>query len=306
MSQRQPQHIRSISDYHRLMKLGKPEHPLISVVRFEDIRSPDPNEPVAMVLSHYSIALKRNFGGKMKYGQQVYDFDEGIMTFMAPGQVLRIEWEPDKEVEHTGWMLLIHPDFLWNTPLAKSIKQYAFFDYSVHEALFLSEKEEAIVIAVMQSIAHEYRANMDQFSQSIIISQLEVLLNYADRFYNRQFITRKVSNHTLLTRMEELLTAYLVNDALVEKGVPTVTYLADALHVSPGYLGSMLRVLTGKNTQQHIHDRVIDVAKVKLSTTDLTVSEIAYQLGFSHPQSFSKLFKAKTNLSPLEFRGAFE
>lgn len=287
------------------MQLGKPEHPLISVIRFEDIRHPDTREPISMVLNMYSIALKRNFGGKMKYGQQVYDFDEGIMTFMAPGQLLRIEWEPDKEVEHTGWMLLIHPDFLWNTPLAKSIKQYTFFDYSVHEALFLSEKEEAIVVAVMQSIVHEYRANIDQFSQAIIISQLEVLLNYADRFYNRQFITRTVSNHTLLARMEELLAAYLVSDALMETGVPTVTYLASELNVSPGYLGSMLRMLTGKNTQQHIHDKLIDMAKVKLSTTDLTVSEIAYQLGFSHPQSFSKLFKAKTNVSPLEFRQAF-
>lgn len=305
MSQPQPQQIRSISEYHRLMQLGKPEHPLISVVRFEDVRHPDTNNALTMVLNHYSIALKRNFGGKMKYGQQVYDFDEGIMTFMAPGQVLRIEWEPDKKVEHTGWMLLIHPDFLWNTPLAKTIKQYAFFDYSVHEALFLSEKEEAIVIGVMQSIVHEYRANMDQFSQAIVISQLEVLLNYADRFYNRQFITRKISNHTLLARMEDLLAAYLASDALMEKGVPTVTYLADELNVSPGYLGSMLRMLTGKNTQQHIHDKVIDRAKEKLSTTDLTVSEIAYQLGFSHPQSFSKLFKAKTNLSPLEFRQSF-
>jgi AraC family transcriptional regulator, transcriptional activator of pobA len=305
MSPSQPRHIRTINEYHRLMRLARPQHPLISVIRFEDIRHADTQEPINMVIHHYSIALKRNFGGKMKYGQQVYDFDEGIMTFMAPGQVLRIEWEPHKEVEHTGWMLLIHPDFIWNTTLAKNIKQYAFFDYKVHEALFLSEKEEATVVSVMQSIAHEYSANIDQFTQSIIIAHLEVLLNYAERFYNRQFITRKVSNHKLIERMEEVLSGYLAGNLLAEQGVPTVTYLADALNVSPGYLGSMLRALTGKNTQQHIHDRLIDLAKEKLTTTALSVSEIAYQLGFGHPQSFSKLFKAKTNLSPLEFRQSF-
>lgn len=301
----QHQHVRTISEYHRFMRLSKPEHPLISVIRFEDIKHPPGLEPVSLILNHYSIALKRNFGGKMKYGQQMYDFDEGIMTFMAPGQVLRIEWESDKALEHKGWMLLIHPDFLWKTPLAKAIKHYIFFDYAVHEALFLSDKEESVIVSLMQNIADEYRSNMDQFTQGIIISQLELLLNYAERFYNRQFITRKVSNHKLLERLEEVLSEYLSGELTLENGLPTVAYLAAELNVSPGYLGTMLRLLTGQSTQQHIHDKLIQAAKEKLSSTDLSVSEIAYQLGFGHPQSFSKLFKSRTNFSPLQFRRSF-
>ncbi len=202
-------------------------------------------------------------------------------------------------------MLLVHPDFLWNTPLAKTIKQYEYFDYSVNEALFLSEKEETTIACIMQSIQQEYHSNIDKFSQDLIIAQLELFLKYAERFYHRQFITRKITNHKILNRLEDILTEYFGSDDLMKKGLPTVQYIAETLNVSANYLSVLLKVLTGQSTQQHIHDKLIEKAKEKLSVSDLSVSEIAYELGFEHSQSFSKLFKTKTNLSPLEFRQSF-
>jgi AraC family transcriptional activator of pobA len=202
-------------------------------------------------------------------------------------------------------MLLIRPDFLWNTTLTKNITQYEYFDYSVHDALFLSEKEETIIAAVMQNIQQEYHSNINKFSQDIIIDQLELLLNYADRFYHRQFITRKITNHQILDRLEEIHAAYFNSDDLINKGLPTFQYITEKLTISPNYLSGLLKALTGHSTQQHIHNKLIEKAKEKLSTTQLSVSEIAYDLGFEYPQSFSKLFKTKTNSSPLEFRASF-
>ena len=299
----QPLRLKTISEYHQLTGLPKPEHPLVSVLRFEDLlKLPGDGSPISISIDYYTIALKRNFHGKMKYGQQEIDFDEGIMTFVAPGQVFGITLEKGQLLEHSGWMLLVHPDFLWNTPLAKAIKRYDFFDYSVNEALFLSEKEESIIVGLMQNIEQEYRSNIDKFSQNIIIAQIELLLTYSERFYQRQFITRKKSSHQILERLEDLLNEYFDG---ANRGLPTVSYIADKLNVSAGYLTGLLKVLTSLNTQQHIHQKLIEKAKEKLSTTELTVSEIAYELGFEYPQSFSKLFKAKTNLSPQEFRQSF-
>jgi AraC family transcriptional activator of pobA len=305
MSNSQPFRIKTISEYNRLMGLPKPEHPLVSVVNFEAIKHLPGDRPMSITFDFYSIALKRNFNARMKYGQQEYDFNEGIMTFMSPGQVFGVEAPKDEELRHSGWMLLVHPDFLWNTPLARKIKQYGYFDYSVNEALFLSEKEETIITGILQNIAQEYHSNIDKFSQDVIIAQIELLLTYAERFYNRQFITRKITNHQILVRLEDILTEYFNEEALAKNGLPTVQYVAGALNVSPNYLSVLLKVLTGQSTQQHIHDKLIEKAKEKLSTTGLSVSEIAYELGFEHSQSFSKLFKSKTNLSPLEFRNSF-
>jgi len=297
--------IKTISEYHHLMGLPKPEHPLISVINFDDIKKMPGSQSISIVFDFYSISLKRNFNAKFKYGQQAYDFDEGIMFFISPGQVFGMELNKAEELRHTGWMLFIHPDFIWNTSLAKTIKKYDFFDYSVNEALFLSEKEEATIIGIMQNIQQEYHSNIDKFSQDIIIAQLELLLNYSDRFYHRQFITRKISSHHILVRLEEILAEYFDSDNLASKGLPTVQHVAEKLNVSPGYLSGLLKTLTGQSTQQHIHDKLIEKAKEKLSTTALTVSEIAYELGFEHSQSFSKLFKTKTKVSPLEFRASF-
>lgn len=300
----QPQRFKTISEFHEFRNLPKPEHPLISVINVALINHFAGNE-VSFVKDFYSISLKRNFTARMKYGQQEHDFNEGTMFFMSPGQVLKIEVEKDTKINQSGWMLLFHPDFLWHTPLAKTIKQYEYFDYSVNESLFLSDKEETIISGIMQNIQQEYSSNIDKFSQDIIIAQIELLLTYSERFYQRQFITRKIMNHKILSHLEDVLKEYFDSGTLLKKGLPTVQYIADKLNVSSNYLSSMLKVQTGQSTQQHIHDKLIEKAKEKLSTTDLSVSEIAYELGFEHSQSFSKLFKSKTNLSPSEFRHSF-
>ena len=305
MSNQTPYRIKTISEFHHLRGLPPPEHPLISVINVEDISGFDDNDPNIFVYDFYFVALKRNCDIKMKYGQQEYDFDEGTMFFVSLNQVFGIEHGNNNTEKMSGWMLLIHPDFMWNTSLAKNIKQYEYFDYSVHEALFLSEKEESVMNNIIQNIQQEYHSNIDKFSQDIIIAQLEVLFNYADRFYHRQFLTRKITNHQILDRLEELLSSYFNSDDLISKGLPTVQWTAESLNVSPNYLSGLLKVLTGQSTQQHIHNKLIEKAKEKLSTTALSVSEIAYELGFEHPQSFSKLFKTKTKVSPLEFRASF-
>jgi AraC family transcriptional regulator, transcriptional activator of pobA len=297
--------IKTISEYHRLRGLPKPEHPLISLIDFETINYSAENNPISWVMDFYSIALKRNFNAKVKYGQQEYDFDEGVLFFISPNQVFSIEVDKNIALKPSGWMLLIHPDFLWNTSLAKTIKQYEYFDYAVNEALFLSEKEETTIVNVLQNIKQEYHSNIDKFSQSLIVAQVELLLTYADRFYQRQFLTRKISNHEILGRLEEVLREYFNGNSVAKKGLPTVQYIAEVLNVSPNYLSGSLKVLTGQTAQQHIHDKLIEKAKEKLSVTNLSVGEIAYELGFEHSQSFSKLFKIKTKLSPLEFRQSF-
>jgi len=296
----------TISEFHEFVQLPKPQHPLFSVVDVGTVPHRDTEEPASMVFDFYAISVKRMRNVHIKYGQHPFDFNEGILSFMAPNQVLNITVaDPAEAVEKSGWVVYIHPDFLWNTPLAKTIQQYDFWDYSLKETLFLSAREEATILALIQAIEQEYLASIDRFSKPIIVSHLEGLLHYADRFYHRQFLTREKASHEVLERLETLLDAYFTNSNLVERGLPTVQYVADCLHLSPKYLSSLLRVVTGQNTQQHIHTKLIAKAKVRLSTTTLTVSEIAYELGFEHVPSFSKLFKAKTNLSPQEFRASF-
>lgn len=300
-----PHRISTITEFHRLTGLPQPVHPLISVVNVGAVAPPVMEGYFSRIFDFYSISMKHMEQGRYHYGQQTSDFDEGVLFFMAPGQVFGMEVDKNMLKRPTGWMILVHPDFLWNTSLAKSIKQYEFFDYSVHEGLYLSEKEELLLTAIAQSIEQEYNANIDAYTQNVIIAQLELLLTYAERFYQRQFITRKVANHEILVRMEALLAAYFKSGSLATKGLPSVAYIAENLHLSPSYLSSLLKSLTGQSTQQHLHDKLIELAKEKLSTTTLSVSEIAYELGFEHLQSFSKLFKHKTHLSPLEFRQSF-
>ncbi|GEN75272.1 helix-turn-helix domain-containing protein [Chryseobacterium hagamense] len=297
--------IKSITEYHRFRGLPKPEHPLISLVDYSLLQFPEDTRAVNMVMDFYSVALKRDIGAKLHYGQQIYDFDEGLMSFISPGQVLRIERDPDSLNSGSGYLLQIHPDFLWGSSLAKNIKNYSFFDYSVHEALFLSGKEEAVILHIFENIRQEYHANIDSFSQGLIIAQIELLLKYSERFYNRQFITRKISSHQMLTKVENFLNSYFSSEATPEDGLLSVKDVAGAMNVSSDYLSTMLKQLTGKNAQEHIHQKLIEKAKEKLSATTLSVSEIAYELGFEHPQSFSKLFKIKTNVSPLAFRKSF-
>jgi len=308
MSAIEPYRIKTISEFHHLTGLPRPEHPLISVINMEDVKRSSGKMPANRILDFYTITLKRNCGSYFKYGQHEYVAQSGVMYFMAPGQVLGLPETGEKETKTTdmsGWGLYIHPDFLWNLPLAKKIKKYEYFNYSVNEALWLTEKEETIIINMMQNIQTEYLANIDNFSQDIIISVVETLLNYADRFYHRQFLTRKIENHQILDRLEDLLTNYFNSTDLLTLGLPSVKFIAQKLNISPNYLSSLLKVLSGRNTQQHIQDKMIETAKEKISTTELSVSEISYALGFEHPQSFSRLFKAKTGFSPLAFRHAF-
>jgi len=301
MANSKPYRINSITEIHRLMGLPKPHHPLISIVDLKGLRNDSGID--AVVFDLYVISMKRGCDG-LHYGQQKYDFDEGLMAFMSPGQILRGE-ENGVPSNLEGWMLFVHPDFLWNTSLATKIRRYEYFNYATSEALFLSDKEEVVINELIKNVKTEYYANMDRFSQDIIISHLETLLNYAERFYQRQFITRKITNHQVLNQVEDILTTYLNNEALLSEGLPTVQYFADALNISAKYLSSLLKQLTGQTMQQIIHEKLIEKAKEKLSTTRLSVSEIAYQLGFEHPQSFNKLFKSKTKHSPLDFRQSF-
>jgi len=305
MKNAQPNRFKTISQYLQTIGLPKPEHPLISVVNLDTVKPIPANEKISWLFDFYLISLKRQLTGEIKfrYGQQLFDFDEGILGFMSPNQILSLE--TNEEVKYSGWMLLIHPDFFWHTSLAKNIKLYDFFDYAANEALHLSEKEETMIVNILKFIEQEYHSNIDKFSDNVIIAQLELLFSYSERFYNRQFLTRKKVNHQILTRLEEMLNQYFVTENLTEKGLPSVQLIAETLNVSPNYLSSLLKVLTGKSTQQHIQDKLIDKAKEILSTTDLSVSEIAYQLGFEYSQSFSTLFKSKTNFSPLEFRQSF-
>lgn len=301
-----PVRLKTISDLHRFNNISSPEHPLISLIDYSKINPTPENNELKWVQQFYTISIKRNVAGKYRYGQESYDFDEGLMTFFSPEQVITVQLiNEDLMSSPTGWILAIHPDFLFGTTLASSIKKYPFLNYSVREALFLSEKEENTINGILQNIRTEYQTNLDQFSQQIIINQLELLLNYSERFYQRQFLTRKISNHQILDRLEEHLENYFNSDNSLENGLPSVQEIAKQLNLTPDYLSSMLKSLTGQTTQQHIHHKIIEKAKVKLSTTNLSISEIAYGLGFEHPQSFSKLFKTKTKQTPMEFRTSF-
>jgi len=258
--------------------------------------------PHSHVLSFYKISYRTKLSGKLKYGQGYYDFDEGGLLFASPNQVVG---STDSNEDHCGCTILIHPDFLWNYPLSKKIKQYGFFSYAVNEALHLSETERSTILSIFKLIEEELNNRIDDFSQDVVISQIELLLNCCNRFYKRQFTTRKVVHNDLLQKLEETLDDYFNAEKSLAQGIPTVQYLAETLNISPSYLSDMLRSLTGQNARQHIHNKLIEKAKEKISTTSSSMSEIAYELGFEHPSSFNKLFKSKTSFSPLEFRRSF-
>ena len=296
-----PHHFNSISELHRLLGLPKPLHPLVSLVDNTHITIEKDQLPESFLFNFYKISYKINLRGKLRYGQNYYDFDEGGLVFTSPSQLLAI----DDDSEYLGSTLLIHPDFLRNYPLGKNINQFGFFSYSVNEALHLSEKEKSVITNIFRNIEEELQLPIDDFSQDLIVSQIELILNYSNRFYKRQFITRKAVNNDLLAKLETLLADYFGDEKALMKGLPTVQYLAEQLNVSSHYLSDMLRSLTGQNAQQHIHNKLIEKAKEMLSISHLSVAEIAYQLGFEHPQSFNKLFKSKTNLAPSEFRQSF-
>lgn len=295
-------HIKSISQLMRLLEFPAPLHPLIALVDYNNISSEIFPKGQKVSLDFYKISFKQNFTGRIKYGQGYYDFEEGGLAFLRPKQ---IAFSPEEPESYEGTALYFHPDFIRNYPLGKTINQYGFFSYDVSEALFLSANEKEIIAGLFASIATELNNNIDSFSQDVLVSQLELLLNYSNRFYNRQFITRNAINHDIITSLDQLLNAYFEEGNSLKNGLPSVKYISSELKLSQRYLSDMLSSLTGLNTQQYIQNTIIEKAKEKLSTTNLSVSEIAYELGFEHSQSFSKLFKTKTNVSPLEFRQSF-
>ncbi|PVH25135.1 helix-turn-helix domain-containing protein [Sphingobacterium corticibacter] len=293
------QSINSISEFHRLLSLPEPRHPLVTVINLTESIFLEDDIWNGFVNRFYCVALKRDVKGKIRYGQQHYDYDKGVLSFTGPNQVQQLDLQ---NIEcGSGYLLIFHPDLLLQHTLANSIHAYGFFDYSVNEALHLSAEEEDNLICILLKIDQECQ-HIDKHTQDIILTHIESLLKYADRFYERQFLTRKNNNSGLLTKFKQLLDEYFKDDV---NALLTVHYLAEQMNLSPNYLSDLLRMHTGQNTQQHIHEKLISKAKEKLSTTSLSVGEIAYALGFEHAQSFSTLFKKKTSLSPLEFRQTF-
>lgn len=294
----------SIADAHRAFGLPEPKHPLISLINGAD--SGDMTMPSGShVLNFYKISYKPRFNSRIKYGQDYYDFKEGGLLFASPNQIMGHYDENNEATECSLYTLLIHPDFFLGYPLAQEIKQYGFFSYSTNETLHLSREEKDTIISIFQMIETELNNRIDDFSQNVIISQITLLLNFAKRFHQRQFIIRKAVNNDILQKLESFLDNYLDNEIAADNGIPTVQLLAGQVNLSPSYLSDMLRSLIGRNAQQLIHDKLIEKAKEMLSITTLSISEIAYQLGFKYSQSFNRLFKSKTNLSPLEFRMSF-
>ncbi len=297
--------LATVTDYTRFYGLPAPAHPLLTLIDLAQAREQARGQDLRRVLDPvvpqlYTIFLKRNLNGPLYYGHQSYDFREGVLGFSAPGQVFQVDEALDTSAV-SGWMLVFHPDLLLKYPLGKKIAGYGFFAYEVHEALHLSAQEENMLDGLLHGIRGECERPIDAFSHDVLISQLEVLLSYANRFYHRQFLTRRTAEHDLLSRFEALLTAYFAQED-GGQSLPTVQHFADALHVSPAYLSDMLRSLTGQNTQQHIHHQLIEKAKRLLLTTSLSINETAFRLGFEYPQYFTRLFKSKTGRTPAAFR----
>lgn len=294
--------LESISEVHRMLGLPGPVHPLISLMDATQGQINMCRLPISYVLGFYKISFITKLGGKFRYGQGHYDFDEGSLLFTAPNQVIG---GMESSENNQGYSLIIHPDFLQGYPLAMKIKNYGFFSYAASEALHLSEQERATILSIYHIIQVELNSRIDDFSHEVITSQIELLLSYAKRFYKRQFLTRQAVTNDLLLRLEDLLNNYFNEEKSVRNGIPTVQYLADHLNYTPNYLSDMLRSLSGLNAQQHIHQKLIEKAKELLSSTNMNISEVAYKLGFEHSQSFSRLFKMKTLISPVQFRSAF-
>jgi len=297
-----PHHFQSISLMLNALGLPKPLHPMVALVDYKDIKIDTAEIGKGYMLNFYKISFKKHFSGKLRYGQGHYDFEEGGLSFTSPNQLIAAA---DEEKDYSGYTLLFHPDFIRNYPLGNTIIKYGFFSYSVAEALYLSDKEKKVIFSIFDAIAIELDTNIDHFSQDVLVTHIEQLLNYSNRFYNRQFITRKIVYNDLIVQLENYLSSIFDHNADFKDGIPDVQQVANHLKVSPRYLSDMLKSLTGQTTQQHIHNKIIEKAKSQLSSTNLTIAEIAYSLGFEHPQSFNKLFKNKLKLSPLDYRRSF-
>jgi AraC-like DNA-binding protein len=291
--------VETIDQLHEIGGLEKPRHPLLSVIDYSKIEVEDGPESGSFMCSFYSVNFKKHCS--FLYGRQKFDHGEGTLHCTAPEQL--IAFDRTKEAGSTeGWGLYFHPELIRNSALGDKIKEYGFFTYSENEALHLSDQEKNTLIAILKQLKKEYHTNIDHYSNELIISNIELLLNYCKRFYGRQFITRTNQNKDILSRFETFISSYFNSDDLKTKGIPSVKYCAEKMNLSPNYFSDLLRSETGKTTQDHIHYYLLDKAKNLLVNSDLSIAEIAYELGFEYAQNFSKLFKKKTGLSPTLYR----
>lgn len=294
-------HIKSISHLHEMIGKEKPKHPGISFIPFNAMEITKDMPFDGVNVEFYIISFK-TIAGQLKYGRGHYDFEEGTMTFTAPNQILHSSHLISDMKDVEGWSLFFHPDLLFGTDLGRKINKYQYFTYEANEALHLSDSEKKKILECISNITEEYKQNLDGHSQELIVSNLELLLNYCKRFYDRQFYTRSKQNIGVVTQIEQLLRDYFDSDKPHLIGLPTVKFCANQVNLSPNYLSDLLKKETGKNTKEHIDYYLINKAKKMLLGTSLNINEIAYDLGFEQPKSFTRLFKRKEGISPNSFR----
>ena len=294
-------HLHTIADLSKLFNLGHNQHPLVTVLDFSKVTE-QVEQNSKITTDFYSIMFKNYCKNHIKYGRKTIDFQDGNLICIAPNQTIEIDNEIEEIEDKMGWGLFFHPDLIRSTTLNQKIKEYSFFQYEVSEALHLSDKEKNILLECVQKIQTELQENIDVHSQYIIVSTIELLLNYCSRFYGRQLITRSQNNKSIISQIENLLTQYFADNKINEQGLPTVKYLANKVHLSPSYLSDLLKKETGKNAQEHIHFYLIEEAKNILLNSEKNINEIAFDLGFEYPQYFNKLFKKKTGKTPMEYR----
>ncbi len=295
-------HINSVSDYFSLRK-QEVLHPLVGIVDFKNVVEAGKrvNEYDAFRFKCYAIFLKDAKGCKLKYGGKPYDYDEGTLVFVGPNQTIELG-DYDPEYVPKGYVLLFHPDLLLGTDLGKKMQSYSFFLYSTNEALHLSAKERKVILSLIDKIQFELEQNLDKHSKKLIVSNIELFLDYCMRFYDRQFLTREVQNQGSLEQFDDLLNQYFGSNKPQKHGTPSVGYFAERLHLSSNYFGDLIKKETGKSAQEYIQNKLIDVAKEKVFDLNKSVSEIAYELGFKYPQHFTRLFKQHVGYSPTDYR----
>jgi len=292
--------IKSISELHSILGFSKPKYPLISLIDVAELETSPEQEGMKSIWDFYMISLKDSSCG-MQYGRNSFDFDEGVMVFSAPGQVYQ-QVKAFSKGEVQGWMLFFHPDLIRNTHLGQEMENFSFFDYDVFEALHLSEEEEETIHSTVNNIKKEYEQRVDSHSQRVIVSHLELLLNYCRRFYERQFHTRVSQRRDVVAQFEKDLKKYFQEGKNSLSGLPEIQYFADRAHLSKHYFSDLIKNETGRKPKDHINEFIVEKAKNLLLVTEHSVSEVAYDLGFNSPNYFSRLFKSKTGFSPVEYR----
>lgn len=296
--------LNSIAQAHQILGLPKPKHPLVTVVNDREFTGMGYFQGEKVIVNLYQVIFKQGGCGTILYGKNAYDYQEGTLILTAPGQVMAYQDSDTNtdSIEEAGWRLAFHPDLIRKSELGEKINGYSFFDYDVHEALHLSEDERKTIEGLVDIIIKEYSLNLDRHSQHLIITNIQLLLDYCRRFYDRQFYTRTNINSDVVSRFERLIRDYYQTEKAIDLGIPSVSYCADKLNLSSKYLSDLLKKETGKTAQEHIHLHIIERAKNSLLHSSQSVSEIGFMLGFEYPQHFSNLFKAKTGYSPREYR----